>query len=511
MLGEDQADDAAASGDSPDRLLVDAVLLVPESKGAVRGDHRDPPIGIQLVEELEGVGDRPGAHVREVDHDALANHRPDRGPAELGEAELGLGKHQPVEPVGKKRQGRRVGGNAAPEQVREDDVRDAPARQGGHRGVDRLGRLAEVKAALDAVDQRDAPAVELAIERVGITNDRGGGGVALVDVRLDHVELADQARQVFGLRRRAVWSIEVELVEERVDHRERDADPALLKLGDRHPRSALERAVVGDPAGEPDQPGADPVAQPVAPVRGREQVDRGPGRLRQQVHRVVGVEVDDHPCAASARSLRCRTRFQVLPSTRSDAGAVRETEDLGAGLVRVAHRPARDHPLAVVDGQVQVARAAQAGVRQPIVDGASPPVERRAELGRVGIERFPEPVEQPAEEGPELAPAHLALEGGGALPLRALARGARWTVADRARDHPLAVAPPPGPVDPVTEPRDRRPGFGSVAVGMIDPDRVRVGARFEVRRVRKRRHVDDRVAAALALDPLDVAGRARLA
>ena len=46
---------------------------------------------------------------------------------------------------------------------------------------------------------------------------------------------------------------------------------------------------------------------------------------------------------------------------------------------------------------------------------------------------------------------------------------------------------------------------------VVDPDRVRMRSGLEIRRVRERRHVCDGVAAAVTLDPLYVAGCARLA
>ena len=86
--------------------------------------------------------------------------------AELRQAHVsGCGKTRPVEPVGQERERRRVGRDAAEEQVGERDVGDAAAGELGDVGVDLLLRVAEREAALDGVDHRRRARREGGVER----------------------------------------------------------------------------------------------------------------------------------------------------------------------------------------------------------------------------------------------------------------------------------------------------------------------------------------------------------
>lgn len=115
-------------------------------------DHRHLACGVAFVEQLECIEHRPFAHVRDVDQHAVVEHRVDRGSPELAQAHfLWLWEQHAVEPVGEEGQGRRVGGDAAPEEMRHGDVGDAALGELRHVGADRVLVVAEVKAALHRV------------------------------------------------------------------------------------------------------------------------------------------------------------------------------------------------------------------------------------------------------------------------------------------------------------------------------------------------------------------------
>ena len=134
VLGEDQPDHAAAGGDAAHRVVVEVVLLLAEAVARVRGDDgvlggAAPLSRSSAVEQLEGLLQRVAAHVRDVDQHALAVHRAHGRLAELGQAGARLlGEEGVVERVGQERERRRVGRDAAPEQVGERHVGDAARR-----------------------------------------------------------------------------------------------------------------------------------------------------------------------------------------------------------------------------------------------------------------------------------------------------------------------------------------------------------------------------------------------
>ena len=91
VAGEDQADHAVAAGDLGDRVAIEHVGLPAEAVAGVRGDHREvlrvgAVLAVERVEQLERLGDGVGAHVADVDEDAVLVHRAHRGVAELGQA-----------------------------------------------------------------------------------------------------------------------------------------------------------------------------------------------------------------------------------------------------------------------------------------------------------------------------------------------------------------------------------------------------------------------------------------
>ena len=94
VLGEDQPDGAIAGSNPLHRAALEVVLLAAETVAGVRGENGDPVAGVQLVEEVEGLVEGPLAHVRDIDQNPPLDHRPNRGPPELGEALLRLGEEQ---------------------------------------------------------------------------------------------------------------------------------------------------------------------------------------------------------------------------------------------------------------------------------------------------------------------------------------------------------------------------------------------------------------------------------
>lgn len=141
------------------------------------------------------------------------------------------------------------------------------------------------------------------------------------DVVLHQLELPDQGLEVLRLGRGAVRLVEIELVEKRVEGRERNAHVAAAQSGDRHPGLRVEeRAIVGEPATEADESGPQAVAQPSSSPRGREQVEGARPPLGYEVHRIVGLEVGDHrvlepgPRALTAASSSAHlTSFVLFP------------------------------------------------------------------------------------------------------------------------------------------------------------------------------------------------------
>ena len=117
---------------------------------------------------------------------------------------------------------------------------------------------AEVEAALDAVHEADQAALERAVELGGVVHD-GRAGVA-GHLRLDLLELLEQAGEVARLGQGAVALVEVHLVERRVEHRQRHAHAARGEEVDGHARAGVPAAVVEQPARERQHRAAELVA-----------------------------------------------------------------------------------------------------------------------------------------------------------------------------------------------------------------------------------------------------------
>ena len=237
------------------RLTVSSrqvVLLAPESAAGVRAEDRNRALGVDLVEQREGVRERAIAHVRDIDQDALVHERPQRRPAELGQALPGLREQEPVDPVGDEWDRRCVRGDAPEEQVRERHVGHAAAAQLGHGALDLGAGPAEVEAALDRVDEHDLAGVEQPVELPRTVGDGRRARVMLRQVLLHELQLAYERGRVLRLRWRAVGLAEVHLVEGRVQHRVHEPHLAGLERGEGHARERVRRRVVGEPAEQPD-------------------------------------------------------------------------------------------------------------------------------------------------------------------------------------------------------------------------------------------------------------------
>ena len=289
MLGQDQADHAAALGNAQQRRLVHAVLLRPEAKARVRRDHRLGLARVDLVEQVEGVAQGAGAHVRQIDQHPLAEHRPHGGPAEIGESlVLRLRKPAPVIALGQEGQGVGVGGHVSPHEMGERDVGNAALGQRAHRLVHLRRGRAEVEAALHAVNERHPIPLQRLRELVRRADHHGRGSMLFREVVLDQLELSDQSVAIRALGLRRVGLIELQLVEERVEHREDHAHVTLAQRAQGHPRSREQGAVVAEAAGQAHEQCANPVAQAAPPARRPEQLPDACAFV-DQVHRVVRV------------------------------------------------------------------------------------------------------------------------------------------------------------------------------------------------------------------------------
>lgn len=192
VLAIDHAEHATAVGDRADRRVEQAVGVLAQPARHVRGDHGHLAVGrIALVEQRERVRERLLAHVRDIDQHVVAHHRIDERRAELAEAGLRLREHEPVQPVGKERDRRRVGGHAAPEQMCHGDVGHPARCQLADVGGDLLRLGAEVEAALHGVDQRQCARLQAPFERRAVVRNRRPA-VVTGDVVLDCLELIPQ-------------------------------------------------------------------------------------------------------------------------------------------------------------------------------------------------------------------------------------------------------------------------------------------------------------------------------
>jgi hypothetical protein len=115
-----------------------------------------------------------------------------------------------------------------------------------------------------------------------------GVGLALHRA-LDSLELVDEAREVRRARRRTVRCGQVDLVEWRVQDGERDADVARAHALDGNARLVARALVVGHAPDHVDDTRSPARAPPAHDLRVRAAAQPG-----DDVHRIVGVEVDDH-------------------------------------------------------------------------------------------------------------------------------------------------------------------------------------------------------------------------
>jgi hypothetical protein len=287
VLARDHAHHAAAPADLGDVAVDDVVLVVADPAGDVRRDHRGAGI-----HHAERVVDRLLVHVRDVDQDVVLGHRPHGGLSECGQPDVALLREQQlVEGVGHERDRRRVLGHSAPEQVRERDVGDALLRELGDAGGD-LGLVGpEGEAALDAVDEPDPAGLDRRVERVGVAHHlRAAERLLARDVAFHELDLLAQRLDVARARRRAVGLVEVHLVERLEEHREDRAHVALAAQLDGDRRRPARPLVVEQPREDLEHDGA--------PRRPRPRRQHGRVRVRlarlEQMHREVGVQVDEH-------------------------------------------------------------------------------------------------------------------------------------------------------------------------------------------------------------------------
>ena len=239
-------------------------------------------------------------------------------PSSVRPAPAFWGKRRVVERVGQERERRRVGGDAAPEQVGERDVGDAARGERDDVRVDVGRRGAEVEAALDAVDEADDAVGEGAVE-LGLVVDTVAPGCA-ADLRLDLLELLEQAGEVARLRQRAVGLVEVHLVERRVEHRQPHAHAAGGEEVGGHARPRVPAAVVQQPARDPQDRAAGLVAGALAAAHAHHPPERDVAVAREHVHRVVHVEVRDQGGASSALTAAGGSRARRACRPRGPAG-----------------------------------------------------------------------------------------------------------------------------------------------------------------------------------------------
>ena len=120
------------------------------------------------------------------------------------------------------------------------------------------------------------------------------------DVVLDEGDLVQERLDVAGLRRRAVGQVEVHLVQRRVEDGQHGADVARAHELDRDARRALRPLVVQPPREQVDE---DRLPARVGAL-GQDRRLRVRLLGRDEVHRVVRVEVDEHAAATLRRDDR---------------------------------------------------------------------------------------------------------------------------------------------------------------------------------------------------------------
>ncbi len=156
VLRHDDPDHAVSVADAPHHFGLEVVCVIGRALGGgadVCRHDRHGPAGVDAIEFVERLGDGVTSHVTEVHDDAVVAHRRDRSAAEVGEAAGGLVEGVVVLLVGEHRQRRRVGRDAAKEQVGECDVEDAAAGELRDLSGDAANVGTEVKTAFDAMHE----------------------------------------------------------------------------------------------------------------------------------------------------------------------------------------------------------------------------------------------------------------------------------------------------------------------------------------------------------------------
>jgi hypothetical protein len=232
--------------------------------------------------------------VAEVDQDAVfdqaTHHRFSTGGEPVRPA---LGEDEVVDPV--REEGERVGvrRDLAEDEVGDSDVADPPLAQLGAIGGDFLVAVAEVEAALDAVDQGGGAVGDRGIQLRPVVHEAQLRPVVRRNLLLDCFEVGDEPGEVAGLGRGSVVGVQVELVEGPQEDRHRQADPALVQGLGSDPVRPVPGGIVVDPVGEFQDQRLDAVAEG-GPRRFHQPGRRLGVHVVDHPHRVVGVEVGDH-------------------------------------------------------------------------------------------------------------------------------------------------------------------------------------------------------------------------
>lgn len=168
VLTQDETEQAAPVGHGPHRVVAKRVLQSAEAIGHVGGDDRDLPGRVARVQEREDVADGLLAHVRDVHEDPLVHHPLHQFASQRGETlGAGLVEHEVVDRVGEERQRGSVGGHLAEEQVRHRDVGDSEIGQLADVGLHLPQLVADVKPALDGMDQDRPLAAQMSLQLGG--------------------------------------------------------------------------------------------------------------------------------------------------------------------------------------------------------------------------------------------------------------------------------------------------------------------------------------------------------
>ena len=175
-----------------------------------------------------------------------------------------------------------------------------------------------MEAALDAVHEgHPAAAWRLEVGRRAHDRVARPPRVQAGELGLHTVELVHEVVVVAALRARAVALVEVHLGEGHVQHGEHDADVAGLQARQVHPPRAAEAAEVQQPGGELQDERAH-LVEPAAAAGDADHLLEGDVLLaRQQVHRVVAVQVGQHGVPGRPNTPAVTTSRRAPPSAGS--------------------------------------------------------------------------------------------------------------------------------------------------------------------------------------------------